>query len=122
MMMPKQLKLRLANEDNLMTYRNREKQIRVASESSGGKRFMSARSDLSVLFGAQLKLCSCTSSSVFCMQQYLCCALQQSRHLFIPAVSMRLRLKRTCSGVECFGGFHINRLSTFFFFFKCPLT
>lgn len=83
---------------------------------------MSARSDLAVVFEAQLKLCSCVSSSVFCMRQYLFGALHQSLNLFFPTVSMRLRLKRTCSGVECFGGFHINRLSNFFFFIRGPLT
>ncbi|CAA2964635.1 transmembrane [Olea europaea subsp. europaea] len=80
---------------------------------------MSARSDLAV--GAQLKLCSRVSSAVICMRQYFCGALQHSLYLFFPTVSMRLRLKRTCSGVECFGGFHINRLSNFFLFIRGPI-
>ncbi|KAL2542604.1 Ethylene-responsive transcription factor [Abeliophyllum distichum] len=76
---------------------------------------MSRSSDLVVVFGAPLKLCfSVSSSSARCMQQFLCCALQQSTHLFFPFVSMRLRPKRTCSGVESFGGFHIKRILNLF--------
>ncbi|KAL9248734.1 hypothetical protein AKJ16_DCAP07041 [Drosera capensis] len=33
-------------------------------------------------------------------------------HLRFSAVSMGLRPERTCCGVECFGGFHINRFSS----------
>ncbi|KAF8378688.1 hypothetical protein HHK36_030037 [Tetracentron sinense] len=36
--------------------------------------------------------------------------------------SMRLRSKRTCSGVECFDEFHINRLFHLFLFFRGALT
>ncbi|KAG8382912.1 hypothetical protein BUALT_Bualt05G0129000 [Buddleja alternifolia] len=84
---------------------------------------MSASSDLAV-FGAQLKLCSISSSisssinSAHCMHKSLCCVLQQSSQFLFPTVSMRLRPKRTCSGVECFGGYHINRLFILFLFFR----
>ncbi|KAM3203732.1 hypothetical protein P3L10_031358 [Capsicum annuum] len=37
----------------------------------------------------------------------LCC--MQKQQIFSCNYSMRLRPKRTCSGVVCFGGFHINR-------------
>ncbi|KAL8463250.1 hypothetical protein ACS0TY_033266 [Phlomoides rotata] len=70
---------------------------------------MSESFDLGVVvFGAPSKLCF--SSSALCMQKSLCCAHQQSDLSFFPTVSMRLRPKRTCSGVVCFGGYHINRL------------
>ncbi|KAL2513646.1 tetratricopeptide repeat domain-containing protein [Forsythia ovata] len=56
---------------------------------------MSRSSDLAVVFGAPLKLYfSVSSSSALCMQQFLCYELQQSNHLFLPFVSMRLRPKR----------------------------
>ncbi|CAA7058142.1 unnamed protein product [Microthlaspi erraticum] len=35
--------------------------------------------------------------------------------LEIPSLSMRLRPKRTCSGVEVFGGFHIKQQKFAFF-------
>ncbi|MCE0481920.1 hypothetical protein HAX54_040129, partial [Datura stramonium] len=71
---------------------------------------MSANFCLAVI-GALLKLWISVSSVIFdlCMQQILCCDHQQGISLFFPTVSMRLRPKRTCSGVVCFGGFHINR-------------
>ncbi|KAL3510798.1 hypothetical protein ACH5RR_030199 [Cinchona calisaya] len=52
----------------------------------------------------------------------LCSANQQSSSLPFPTVSMRLRPKRTCSGVECFGGFHIKRFLSLFLFFRGPHT
>lgn len=55
--------------------------------------FMSASSDLRVVFWAPLKLSFC-SDSVHCMRKSLCCSLQQSTHFFFPTVSMRLRPKR----------------------------
>ncbi|KAL7240450.1 hypothetical protein ACSBR2_006159 [Camellia fascicularis] len=73
---------------------------------------MSARSDLAVI-GAPLQLCL-SFASVFlalCMRQ-----------LCFPTVSMPLRPKRTCSGVECFGGFHIKRFFYLFLFLRGPLT
>ncbi|XP_010551272.1 PREDICTED: uncharacterized protein LOC104821939 [Tarenaya hassleriana] len=36
--------------------------------------------------------------------------------LEFPSLSMRLRPKRTCSGVEVFGGFHIKQKQPFFIF------
>nr|GLL32181.1 hypothetical protein DM860_008336 [Ipomoea trifida]GMD13606.1 EREBP-like factor [Ipomoea batatas]GMD15301.1 EREBP-like factor [Ipomoea batatas]GMD16776.1 EREBP-like factor [Ipomoea batatas]GMD21125.1 EREBP-like factor [Ipomoea batatas] len=79
---------------------------------------MSARSGLGSVFGAfLLKLWLAVSSVLLnlCMQRFfLCCSVQQRVAVVFPSVSMRLRPKRTCSGVECFGGFHIKRfLHTF---------
>lgn len=73
---------------------------------------MSASFDLVVVSGALLKLSfsSIPSFSARCMQKALCCSIQQSDLSFSPTVSMRLRPKRTCTGVVCFGGYHINRL------------
>lgn len=76
-----------------------------------------------VAIGAQLKLWI-SFASVFlslCMQQ-LCCLYKQCVHLFFPTVSMRLRPKRTCSGVECFGGFHIKKFFYLFLFLRGPFT
>ncbi|KAI7996969.1 hypothetical protein ACSBR1_036551 [Camellia fascicularis] len=83
---------------------------------------MSAESE-SALIGAQLKLWISFTSVFFalCLQQ-LCCLYQQRTNLCFPTVSMRLRPKRTCSGVECFGGFHIKRFFFLFLFFRGPLT
>ncbi|XP_061339484.1 uncharacterized protein LOC133286140 [Gastrolobium bilobum] len=57
--------------------------------------------------------------SVCCM---LFCTLRQRLSLVNPAVSMRLRSKRTCSGVECFGGFHIQKFSHLFLFLRGDFT
>lgn len=38
------------------------------------------------------------------------------------SASMRLRPRRTCSGVECFGGFHIKRFSNLFLFLRGGFT
>ncbi|GAA0162749.1 hypothetical protein LIER_18776 [Lithospermum erythrorhizon] len=70
---------------------------------------MSARSCLVdveiIVLGTLLKLSSILAVAVhFCMQSSL---------WWSSAVSMRLRLIMTCSGVKCFGGFHINRLNLF---------
>lgn len=62
---------------------------------------MSESFDLVAAFGVPSKLCF---SSVFSV------SAPWSTLSFLPTVSMRFRLKRTCSGVECFGGYHINRL------------
>ncbi|CAL1408204.1 unnamed protein product [Linum trigynum] len=52
----------------------------------------------------------------------LCCS-QQRTVLRSSFDSMRLRPKRTSSGiVECFGGFHINRFSHLFLFLRGGLT
>ncbi|CAI9775151.1 unnamed protein product [Fraxinus pennsylvanica] len=76
---------------------------------------MSRSSDLDVVFGSSLKLRFSVSSSstALCMQQSIFCALQKRTLLFSPFFSMRLRPKRTCSGVESFVGFHIKRLNLF---------
>lgn len=79
---------------------------------------MSARSGLGSVFGAfLLKLWLAVSSvllNLFMQRFLLCCGFQQRIAAIFPSVSMRLRPKRTCSGVECFGGFHIKRfLHTF---------
>ncbi|RAL40196.1 hypothetical protein DM860_008336 [Cuscuta australis] len=76
---------------------------------------MSARFGLGLLFGALLSLKKLwlSVSPAFlnlCMpKSLLCCSVQQRNASFLPSVSMRLRPKRTCSGVECFGGYHIKR-------------
>ncbi|CAA3000828.1 Hypothetical predicted protein [Olea europaea subsp. europaea] len=84
---------------------------------------MSASFDLGVVFGAPLKLCSCSykSSSALCMQKSLCCEIRQRNFVLFPTVSMRLRPKRTCSGVECFGGYLIKRSLNLFVFLRGPL-
>ncbi|GLU04753.1 hypothetical protein SLE2022_218850 [Rubroshorea leprosula] len=77
---------------------------------------MSAGSDLA-LIGAPVKLCLSSSSAVFsrffCALVAFCwailCFYKQGLNLVFPSVSMRLRPKRTCSGAECFGGFHIKQ-------------
>lgn len=53
-------------------------------------------------------------NSSLCLQHQLCQGLQ--------AASMRLRSKRTGSGVECFGAFHIHRFLYMFLFFRGALT
>ncbi|OAY31310.1 hypothetical protein MANES_14G101800v8 [Manihot esculenta] len=88
---------------------------------------MSACFDLA-LIGALLKLCFIPSaSSTLCvccgsLCYMLLCCFQQSLHLGFPAISMRLRSKRTCSGVECFGGFHIKRFFYLFLYLRGALT
>ncbi|KAI7734569.1 hypothetical protein M8C21_009821 [Ambrosia artemisiifolia] len=68
--------------------------------------------------GAPLKLCF---SFAYVINSLLFCwSSQQSLLLSFPSASMRLRPKRTCSGVECFSGFHINRLFDLFLFFRGP--
>ncbi|XAR72357.1 hypothetical protein NMG60_11018969 [Bertholletia excelsa] len=73
--------------------------------------------------GSELKLWLSLFSLfyAFCMQ-LLCCLSQQRTNLCFPAVSMRLRPKRTCSGVVCFGGFRIKRFPNLFLFLRGPLT
>ncbi|KAF8094036.1 hypothetical protein N665_0371s0018 [Sinapis alba] len=50
---------------------------------------------------------SCLAALHFCSKQRLV--------LESPSLSMRLRPKRTCSGVEVFGGFHIKQQKFSFF-------
>ncbi|KAK9063738.1 hypothetical protein SSX86_017610 [Deinandra increscens subsp. villosa] len=71
---------------------------------------------LLAVIGAPLKLCF--SFTLFISSVFLCWFIQQGFLLCFPTVSMRLRPKRTCSGVECFGGFHINRLFDLFLFLR----
>ncbi|KAK1416146.1 hypothetical protein QVD17_31934 [Tagetes erecta] len=82
--------------------------------------FMSAT--LLAVIRAPLKLCFSFSFTLFISSVFLCWCFQQGFILCFPTVSMRLRPKRTCSGVECFGGFHINRLFDLFLFFRGNLT
>ncbi|XWS69775.1 hypothetical protein CRYUN_Cryun04dG0207500 [Craigia yunnanensis] len=86
---------------------------------------MSAELDLA-LIGAQLQLWLSSSKivsshlfttallAVSCM---ILCLYRQRLNLVFPTVSMRLRSKRTCSGVECFGGFHIKQRFFYLFLF-----
>ncbi|GMI99916.1 hypothetical protein HRI_003660900 [Hibiscus trionum] len=84
---------------------------------------MSAEFDLA-LIGAQLQLCFSSSTisilfftallAVSCM---ILCFFGQRLNLVLPAVSMRLRPKKTCSGVVCFGGFHIKQRVFYLFLF-----
>ncbi|KAF3519860.1 hypothetical protein DY000_02062910 [Brassica cretica] len=65
---------------------------------------------------------SCPISSASCSKPGLCptsnalhfCS-KQRLVLETPSLSMRLRPKRTCSGVEVFGGFHIKQQKFSFF-------
>ncbi|KAG6672509.1 hypothetical protein I3843_16G063000 [Carya illinoinensis] len=87
---------------------------------------MSAGFDL-VLIGALLKLwlfSVATFSALFAI--FFCCMLlcffRQRLNLVYCSVSMRLRPKRTCSGVKCFGAFHIKRFFSLFLFLRGGLT
>ncbi|KAG6626895.1 hypothetical protein CIPAW_15G084200 [Carya illinoinensis] len=88
---------------------------------------MSAEFNL-LLIGALLQLCVLAISTlsalfalVFCWRMFLCC-FRQRLNLVHRSVSMRLRSKRTCSGVKCFGAFHIKRFSFLFLFLRVGLT
>ncbi|EOA38921.1 hypothetical protein CARUB_v10011319mg [Capsella rubella] len=59
----------------------------------------------SVLFFG-LTLTAVLNALRFCSKQRLI--------LEVPSISMGLRLKRTCSGVEVFGGFHEKQKIPFF--------
>lgn len=75
---------------------------------------MSAEFDLA-LIGAPLKLwISSSSYSVLLVISVLSCMLL---NLGSQSVSMRLRSKRTCCGVKCFGGFHIKQRFFYLFLF-----
>ncbi|CAN0870723.1 hypothetical protein LINGRAHAP2_LOCUS9614 [Linum grandiflorum] len=101
---------------------------------------MSAEFDLSAVLGsssisiysakaiASAACCFCFSAVAAALRRCcytrhkpLCCS-QQSSVLRSASTSMRLRPKRTSSGVECFGGFHINRFSNLFLFLRGGLT
>ncbi|GAA0171330.1 hypothetical protein LIER_25386 [Lithospermum erythrorhizon] len=69
--------------------------------------------EISVALEPLLKLsCILSVAGDFCLQSSL---------WWSSAVQMRLRPIRTCSGVQCFGGFHIKRLNLFLFL-RGPLT
>ncbi|KAK9060012.1 hypothetical protein SSX86_020716 [Deinandra increscens subsp. villosa] len=74
---------------------------------------------MSAAIRAPLNLC--ISSALFICSVF-CWYSQQGFLLCFQTVSMLLRPKRTCSGAECFGGFHINRLFDLFLFFRGNLT
>ncbi|XVF86009.1 hypothetical protein PTKIN_Ptkin17bG0166400 [Pterospermum kingtungense] len=86
---------------------------------------MSAEFDLA-LIGAQLQLWL-SSSTIVCSHLFtsallavsctILCFYGQRPSFLFPAVSMRLRPKRTCSGVECFGSFHIKQRIFYLFLF-----
>ncbi|KAF8040242.1 hypothetical protein BT93_B2472 [Corymbia citriodora subsp. variegata] len=66
---------------------------------------------------------SCSAYDLFIT--VACCALccfWQRLNLVSSSVSMRLRPKRSCSGEECFGGFHIKPFSNPFLFLMVVLT
>ncbi|KAJ0038229.1 hypothetical protein Pint_23273 [Pistacia integerrima] len=74
------------------------------------------------LIGAPLKLWfSISSISLVVAVVALCCMLlcsfRQRLNLVFPSVSMRLMPRRTCSGVECFGDFHIKQRFFYLFLF-----
>ncbi|CAI9278597.1 unnamed protein product [Lactuca saligna] len=80
--------------------------------------FMSASSLAGI--GAPVKLWVDTFALLICFT--LCCIIQQSFHLCFSTVSMRLRPKRTCSGVVCFGCFHIQRRAiSLFLYLRRPV-
>ncbi|ONI31396.1 hypothetical protein PRUPE_1G310000, partial [Prunus persica] len=88
------------------------------------ERFMSASFALAVI-GALLKLWILTSSFfsaylVICFM--LLCWFRQRLNPVISSVSMSLRPKRTCSGLQYFGAFHIKRFSFLFLFLRGDLT
>ncbi|KAG2721744.1 hypothetical protein I3760_02G096000 [Carya illinoinensis] len=66
-----------------------------------------------LLIGALLQLCVLAITTLSALQRL---------NLVHRSVSMRLRSKRTCSGVKCFGAFHIKRFSFLFLFLRVGLT
>ncbi|GMJ05688.1 hypothetical protein HRI_004238000 [Hibiscus trionum] len=87
---------------------------------------MSAEFDLA-LIGAQLQLCFSPKSTIVCARLFftallavsftILCFFRQRLNPVFPAVSMRLRPKKTCSGLKCFEGFHIKQRFFFLFLF-----
>ncbi|KAI9078533.1 hypothetical protein K1719_039471 [Acacia pycnantha] len=59
--------------------------------------------------------------SVSLLLLHLCC-VKQGLNLVNPTVSMRLRTKRTCSELVCFGDFHIQRFSNPVIFLRGELS
>ncbi|KAM0961360.1 hypothetical protein ACFX13_021071 [Malus domestica] len=81
---------------------------------------MSASFDLVVL-GAPSKLWILTAAcSAVCFM--LLCFFRQRFNPVIRPVSMILRPKRICSGLQYFGAFHIKRFSFLFLFLRVDLT
>ncbi|KAL1223286.1 hypothetical protein V5N11_010862 [Cardamine amara subsp. amara] len=58
---------------------------------------------------------SSSSSLKTCLAKALHFCSKQRLILETPSLSMRLRPKRTCSGVDVFGGFHIKQQKFSFF-------
>ncbi|VVA94493.1 unnamed protein product [Arabis nemorensis] len=84
---------------------------------------MSAGFDSAVILSL-INNISCPISSSSCFKSsVLAAAFSNALHfcskqrlvLQFPSLSMRLRPKRTCSGVEVFGGFHIKQQKFSFF-------
>ncbi|KAM0986884.1 hypothetical protein ACFX13_011302 [Malus domestica] len=81
---------------------------------------MSASFDL-VVIGAPSKLWIFTAAcSAVCFM--LLCFFRQRFNPVIRPVSMSLRPKRTCSGSQYFGAFHIKLFSSLFLFLRGDLT
>ncbi|CAH8358853.1 unnamed protein product [Eruca vesicaria subsp. sativa] len=84
---------------------------------------MSAEFDSKALILSLINNISCLISSPSCLKPGLAAAslnafdfcVKQRLVLESPSLSMRLRPKRTCSGVEVFGGFHIKQQKFSFF-------
>ncbi|CAL5210060.1 unnamed protein product [Lathyrus oleraceus] len=81
---------------------------------------MSSQSSQLILevIGALLKLCIVYVSSL--LLNLL--SVHLSNFFVNPSVSMRLRPKRTCCRVVCFGGFEIQKFSNLFLFLRGDLT
>ncbi|KAB1999845.1 hypothetical protein ES319_D12G189300v1 [Gossypium barbadense] len=87
---------------------------------------MSAEFDLA-LIGAQLQLCFSASTTTVCARLFITallavscmilCFYRQRLNIVFSTVSMRLRPKKSCSGVESFGGFHIKQRFFYLFLF-----
>ncbi|KAL0800938.1 hypothetical protein Bca101_056114 [Brassica carinata] len=84
---------------------------------------MSAGFESKAVISSLINNISCPISSSSCLKPVLratsnafhFCSKQRRLVLETPSLSMRLRSKRTCSGVEVFGGFH-NKHQKFSFF------
>ncbi|KAK8511879.1 hypothetical protein V6N13_029452 [Hibiscus sabdariffa] len=87
---------------------------------------MSAEFDLASI-GAQLQLCFSSKTTIFCARLFctallsvscmILCFFRQRLNPVCPAVSMRLRPKKTWSGLKFFGGFHIKQRFFYLFLF-----
>ncbi|KAF8052621.1 hypothetical protein N665_1533s0007 [Sinapis alba] len=70
--------------------------------------------NISCLISSSSSSSSSTTRSKSCLAAIHFCS-KQRLVLESPSLSMRLRPKRTCSGVEVFGGFHIKQQKFSFF-------